>query len=82
MGSVKLLKDLKKNSAATILDVRSGHPLSERLLEMGLVAGERVEILHEAPLSRDPIVVFCCGTRLALRRNEAELVTVDEGEKA
>lgn len=81
MGVVKSLKELKKNKSATIVDIRAGHPLSERLLEMGLAAGERVEILHEAPLSRDPIVIFCCGTRIALRRSEAELVTVDEGEE-
>lgn len=62
---------------ATVLDVSTGHPLSERLVELGFVAGEAIEIVHEAPLSRDPIVVVCAGTRIALRRDEADLILVD-----
>ncbi|MEN9528991.1 MAG: FeoA domain, partial [Pseudomonadota bacterium] len=44
----------------------------------GFVAGEAIEIVHEAPLSRDPIVVVCAGTRIALRRDEAELILIEE----
>ncbi len=73
----KTLKYLGKNQVATVLDVSTGHPLSERLVELGFVAGEAIEIVHEAPLSRDPIVVVCAGTRIALRRDEADLILVD-----
>ncbi len=74
----KSLKYLDKNRVATVLDVSAGHPLSERLVELGFVAGEAIEIVHEAPLSRDPIVVVCAGTRIALRRDEAELILIEE----
>lgn len=74
----KTLKDLVKYEKGIIRDVCAGHPLSERLLELGLMPGEPVELVHEAPVSRDPIVVHCAGTRLALRRSEAELVILED----
>lgn len=78
MVAVKSLKLSKKGDSYRIRDVVPGHPLSDRLLELGLQTGEIVEVIHEAPLSRDPIVISICGTRLALRREEAGLVLVDE----
>lgn len=77
----RLLSELRENEAAVVLAVREGHPLSERLVELGFIAGERVSVLHEAPLSRDPIVIECGGMRLALRRVEAALVEIatDDG---
>lgn len=80
------LRDVEKNSIVRVLDVTPGHPISERLVELGFMAGESIEVIHEAPFSRDPIVVECAGTRIALRRSEAELIIVSpldaqEGKK-
>jgi len=74
----KSLKSARKGESFRILDVVSGHPLSNRLIELGLHAGERVTIVHEAPVSGDPIILEVSGTRLALRRSDAALVLVDE----
>lgn len=47
----------------------------QRLLEMGLYKGTLVEFVRSAPLG-DPIEVRVKGTRLSLRRAEAEDIIV------
>lgn len=54
----------------------------ERLMEFGFLPGENVVVLHQAPVSGDPIAVRVRGTTVALRRAEAafvEVVLVPEG---
>jgi ferrous iron transport protein A len=59
--------------------------LELRLIEMGLVEGARIEILHEGFPGRDPIAVRVNDHTVALRRGEANAVIVrqlvDEGKK-
>lgn len=74
---MQYLSELSRGNVATIVSVREGHPLSERLAELGFIAGEVVRVVHEAPISRDPIVVDCGGMLLALRRTEAALVEIE-----
>lgn len=50
--------------------------LERRLLELGFVSGERVEVIAEARPGRDPFVVRLGATALALRRREVESVWV------
>jgi len=52
-------------------------PLERRLLELGFVHGEQVEILAEARPGRDPFVVRVGHTTLALRRREAQSVWIE-----
>src|SRR4029077_11714899 len=51
--------------------------LERRLLEIGFVHGEQVEILAEARPGRDPFIVRVGHTTLALRRREAQTVWVE-----
>ena len=51
--------------------------LEKRLLEIGLVEGAQVEILHEGFIGRDPIAVRVDSMCVALRRREANAVLVD-----
>ena len=51
--------------------------LERRLLELGFVHGEQIEILAEARPGRDPFVVRIGHTTLALRRREAQSVWVE-----
>ena len=55
-----------------------GHALEleRRLLELGFVEGARIELLHEGLLGRDPIAMKVDDMRVALRRHEAESLTV------
>ncbi|MBC7280933.1 MAG: FeoA domain-containing protein [Hoeflea sp.] len=50
--------------------------LEKRLLEIGLVEGAQVEILHEGFIGRDPIAVRVDSVCVALRRHEANAVIV------
>ena len=45
----------------------------QRLLEMGMTKGTKVEIIRYAPMG-DPIEISIRGYRLSLRREEAEAV--------
>ncbi len=74
------LSALRPGDTAVVLSVgaadRALTPLERRLLELGFVSGERVEVIAEAWPGRDPFVVRLGGTALALRRREAESVWV------
>jgi len=51
--------------------------LERRLLELGFVPGEPVEVVAEARPGRDPFVVRVGQTTLALRRREAQSVWIE-----
>jgi len=74
------LSSLKVGTVATVLGVGTpGEPLGaleRRLLELGFVSGERVEIVAEARPGRDPFVVRVGSLALALRRREAHGIWV------
>jgi len=48
---------------------------SQRLLEMGLTPGTRIEVVRFAPLG-DPLEIVVRGYRLSLRKQEAEAIEV------
>ena len=52
----------------------SAAEIERRLLELGIVEGADVQVLHEGPIGRDPIAVRVNGTTIALRRREAMAV--------
>ena len=75
------LAALSPGTSARVVSVGSGSatlsPLERRLLELGFVHGEQVEILAEARPGRDPFVVRVGHTTLALRRREVQSVCVE-----
>lgn len=50
--------------------------LTRRLMEMGLMPGNEVEYLRDAPL-RDPIEIQVGSSCLSLRHSEASLVSIE-----
>jgi Fe2+ transport system protein FeoA len=56
--------------------VRGSHALRRRLLDMGVVPGEEIEVIRIAPLG-DPVEYMVRGYRLSLRRSEAAQVLVE-----
>lgn len=50
--------------------------LNQRLMEMGLLLDEKIEVLHQAPFGGDPIAIQVRGSVLALRRSEAQAILV------
>jgi ferrous iron transport protein A len=74
------LSSLPVGSVVTVLSIgtagQSLSALERRLLELGFVSGERVEIVAEARPGRDPFVVRIGSLALALRRREADGIWV------
>jgi len=68
------LTDLKMGQKATIVGIKDAL-FSNRLLEMGCLPGEELEVIHFAPYG-DPIAIKILGYSLALRRSEAEIIEV------
>jgi len=60
---------------ATIGDV-AGSTIARRLLEVGFVPGERIEIIEEIRPGGDPIAVRIGASMFALRRREAQAVLI------
>ena len=73
------LGELRKGDKARIVKVGSSDlacEMTARLLEMGLLEGSCVEVLHEAPFGGDPVAVRVRGALIALRRCEANMIEV------
>jgi ferrous iron transport protein A len=74
------LSALHPGASAVVVSVgASGCEVSSterRLLELGFVGGERLEVVTEARPGRDPFVVRLGATTLALRRRDVESVWV------
>jgi ferrous iron transport protein A len=69
------LADLSCGQQAEVLAI-SGHPaFVQRIYELGLLEGERVELVAVAPLG-DPIEIRLGNSRLSLRRSEAADIEV------
>ena len=74
------LSSLRAGSIAMVVSVgmrrEALSALERRLLELGFIGGEQVQVLAEARPGGDPIVVRLGSTTLALRRREVESVWV------
>jgi len=71
-----LLSELKVGQRARVVAVQGQDGLVQRLLEMGLLEGEEVEVIGFAPLG-DPMEILLRDYRLSLRRREAACVAVE-----
>src|SRR5947208_29092 len=69
------LDQLKFGQRARVEAVAGAEAVVQRLLEMGLLEGEEIEVLGFAPLG-DPMEIRLRDYRLSLRRKEASGVTV------
>ena len=70
------LDQISRGSVARIRDVTGDDSLAVRLMEMGLIEGEEIELLGSAPLG-DPLEFSVRGYRLSLRAVEARRVVVE-----
>ena len=70
------LADLLPGQSAEVVAVSGDPALVQRLYEMGLLEGERVEVVARAPLG-DPLEIRFGNSRLSLRKAEAANVAVE-----
>ena len=69
------LSELKTGESGTIVKVMGHGGFRRRIMEMGFVRGQRVEVLLNAPL-KDPTEYKIMGYDISLRRSEADMVEV------
>lgn len=70
------LAELRPGGRGRITAIAAVGPLRRRLLDMGVLVGELVQVVNVAPLG-DPIEVTVKSYRLSLRRQEAEGIAVE-----
>ncbi|SDD76183.1 FeoA family protein [Niabella drilacis] len=70
-----LLSDLKPGQRARIQKFTT-EEIFLKLMEMGCLPGEEIEIIKVAPLN-DPISISVAGYTLSLRLDEARFIVVD-----
>ena len=73
------LDQLHIGQCARVVSLRGEDGLVQRLLEMGLLEGEEVEVVSFAPLG-DPVEIRLRDYRLSLRRSEAARIFVSRLE--
>ncbi|HTR08081.1 MAG TPA: FeoA family protein [Paraburkholderia sp.] len=79
------LTDLSKGMTALVErveDIHASDPIAQRLRDLGFVPGEPVRVVARAPWSADPLLVQIGSTRFALRRAEAQRVSVSANGEA
>jgi ferrous iron transport protein A len=69
------LDQLQVGQRAFIEAIHGQDVIVQRLLEMGLLEGEEIEVISVAPLG-DPLEIHLRDYRLSLRRSEAARITV------
>jgi len=67
---------LKTGETARITKIGALGPLKRRLMDMGVLVGEKVKVEKIAPLG-DPIEVTIKNYNLSLRKKEAESISVE-----
>lgn len=70
------LNQIVKGQIARIIQINGEDAISIRLMEMGLIDGEQIQLLGKAPFG-DPLEFAIRGYRLSLRLNEARCVEVE-----
>jgi ferrous iron transport protein A len=74
-GAAVSLDRLRAGAPARVLAVRGTGAVARRLMEMGVVPGAPVRVVKAAPLG-DPLEVRVRNYHLALRRSEAQSISV------
>ncbi|HEY0006251.1 MAG TPA: FeoA family protein [Pyrinomonadaceae bacterium] len=64
---------------ARVVAVNGTGSMPRRLMEMGVIPGAPIRVIKSAPLG-DPLEVRVRGYHLALRRSEAEMISVISAE--
>ena len=75
------LSNLNTGQKGVIVKVLGHGSFRKRIIEMGFVKGQPIEVLLNAPL-QDPVKYRLMGYEVSLRRQEAEMIEVVPGDTA
>ncbi|MFC1528307.1 ferrous iron transport protein A [Candidatus Latescibacterota bacterium] len=76
MISILTVDDLPPGGCGIIKKINADTIIKQRLMDMGIIEGVKVEMIRPAPLG-DPIQIKVLNTLIALRRNEARSLVID-----
>lgn len=76
--SIVKLADMKPGVSGVVEALERHGNIQHRLVDMGVVKGSHITVVKVAPLG-DPVEVKVKGTALALRKNEAAMISVAVG---
>ena len=76
--SIVKLADMKPGVSGVVEALEGHGNIQHRLVDMGVVKGSHITVVKVTPLG-DPIEVKVKGTALALRKNEAAMISVAVG---
>lgn len=74
---MKTLRDARIGETVTIKRIHGSGALKKRLLDMGITKGTRVFFRKVAPLG-DPMEINVLGYELTIRKNDAEMIEIEE----
>ena len=69
------LADIKVGQSGIVEALEGRGNIQHRLVDMGVVKGSRISVFKKAPLG-DPVEVKIKGCAMALRMNEAAMISV------
>ena len=72
-NEVTVLTDIPTGSSCIISKVHGHGGFRHRIMEMGFIKGEKVDVIKNAPLM-DPIEYSIMGSHVSLRRSEADKI--------
>lgn len=80
----KSLAQLKPGDSATLVDIAKNPALHFKLLSLGLLPGDTIKVISCAPFGGPISVRHGGGNAFAIRKVEAELITIktEETEKS
>jgi ferrous iron transport protein A len=74
-SELKPLASLPAGTSAIVREVNLAPDFHQRLMELGILTGTRIEVVRFAPLG-GPVEIRVRGYNLTLRKHEAEQVLV------
>lgn len=72
----KKLSDLLPGQHGIVKKVNGCGAITRRIVDMGVIAGTRIDVQKFAPLG-DPIEVKLKGFNMSLRKTEADLIEIE-----
>lgn len=72
----KRLDEMERGEKGTVTEISSCGSLRQRIMDMGIVKGAKIEMVRRAPLG-DPLEFTLKGYKLTLRRREAANVFLE-----
>lgn len=74
---MKTLDQLHLNQMAKVKKLTGQHHLKHKLADMGITPGTKITLKRIAPMG-DPIEINLRGYELSLRKNDAQMIVVEE----